>query len=47
MNDFISLQKDTALVVVLGIFDAMNAASDYSNFNFKNKVPFLPGVELC
>ncbi|WP_395690240.1 amino acid ABC transporter permease [Nocardioides sp.] len=34
LNDFISLQKDTALVGVVGVFDAMFAAQDYSNYNF-------------
>lgn len=34
LNDFISLQKDTALVGVIGVFDAMFAAQDYSNYHF-------------
>ena len=34
LNDFISLQKDTALVSVLGLFDAVFYAQDYGNFNF-------------
>lgn len=34
LNDFVSLQKDTALVLVVGIFDAVNAAQDYSSYNF-------------
>lgn len=34
LNDFISLQKDTALVSVLGIFDAVFYAQDYGNYNF-------------
>jgi len=36
LNDFVALQKDTALVSVLGVFEALNAASDYSNFNFND-----------
>lgn len=34
LNDFVSLQKDTALVAVVGLVEAMNAAQVYSNFNF-------------
>lgn len=34
LNDFVSLQKDTALVGVVGVFDAMFAATDYSNYHF-------------
>lgn len=34
LNDFVSLQKDTALILVVGIFDAVNAAQDYSSYNF-------------
>lgn len=34
LNDFVSLQKDTALVAVAGVFDAMFAARDYSAYNF-------------
>lgn len=34
LNDFVSLQKDTALVSAAGVFDAMFAARDYSAFNF-------------
>jgi len=34
LNDFVSLQKDTALVGVIGVFDAMFAAQDYSNYHF-------------
>jgi polar amino acid transport system permease protein len=38
LNDFISLQKDTALVSVLGTIEAMQAASIYSQtfFNFSS-----------
>jgi polar amino acid transport system permease protein len=34
LNDFVSLQKDTALVASAGVFDALFAARDYGNFNF-------------
>lgn len=34
LNDFVSLQKDTALVGAAGVFDAMFAAQDYSNYHF-------------
>ncbi|QIG45113.1 amino acid ABC transporter permease [Nocardioides anomalus] len=34
LNDFVSLQKDTALVSSLGLFDALYSARDYGNYNF-------------
>lgn len=34
LNDFISLQKDTALVASVGLVEALRAASDYGNYNF-------------
>ena len=40
LNDFVSLQKDTALVAVVGVFDAVFAAHDYGNFNF-NYTPLV------
>ena len=40
LNDFVSLQKDTALVSSVGVFDAVFSARDYGNFNF-NYTPFL------
>jgi polar amino acid transport system permease protein len=40
LNDFISLQKDTALVGAAGLFDALFAARDYANFNF-NFTPYV------
>lgn len=40
LNDFVSLQKDTALVLALGIFDAVFAAKDYANYNF-NYTPMV------
>lgn len=40
MNDFVSLQKDTALVASVGVFEALFAAQDYGNYNF-NFTPLL------
>ncbi len=40
LNDFVSLQKDTALVSSVGVFDAVFAARDYGNFNF-NYTPLV------
>ena len=34
LNDFISLQKDTALVSLVGAYDGVFAARDYSAYNF-------------
>jgi polar amino acid transport system permease protein len=39
LNDFVSLQKDTALVGAAGLFDALFVAQDYANFNF-NFTPY-------
>ncbi len=40
MNDFVSLQKDTALVSVVGVTEGLLAAQDYGNYNF-NFTPLL------
>jgi polar amino acid transport system permease protein len=40
LNDFVSLQKDTALVSSLGLFDALFSARDYGNYNF-NYTPLV------
>ncbi|MCW2764620.1 MAG: glnM 1 [Nocardioides sp.] len=40
LNDFVSLQKDTALVAAAGILDAVFAARDYGNFYF-NYTPLV------
>jgi polar amino acid transport system permease protein len=40
LNDFVSLQKDTALASAAGIFEAVFAARDYANFNF-NFTPYI------
>jgi polar amino acid transport system permease protein len=34
LNDFISLQKDTALLSVIFVYEAMFSAQDYNNYNF-------------
>jgi polar amino acid transport system permease protein len=34
LNDFISLQKDTALLSVIFVFEAMFSAQDYNNYHF-------------
>ncbi|GAB3851859.1 hypothetical protein GCM10028801_02040 [Nocardioides maradonensis] len=34
LNDFVSLQKDTALVASVGVSEALLSASDYGNYNF-------------
>jgi polar amino acid transport system permease protein len=34
LNDFVSLQKDTALVATVGLLDALGTASDIANFTF-------------
>jgi polar amino acid transport system permease protein len=36
LNDFISLQKDTALLSVLGVIDAVQAGTIYQDFNFNS-----------
>ena len=40
LNDFVSLQKDTALASVVGVFDAVFVARDYGNYNF-NYTPYV------
>jgi polar amino acid transport system permease protein len=40
LNDFVSLQKDTALVGVVGVFDAVFAAKDWGSYNF-NYTPYV------
>ncbi|MEZ5098109.1 MAG: ABC transporter permease subunit [Nocardioides sp.] len=40
LNDFVSLQKDTALVFVVGVFDGVWAASDYGLYIF-NYTPMV------
>ncbi len=45
LNDFISLQKDTALVVTVGLFDALGTAADTANFTF-NYTPYVVAAAL-
>jgi polar amino acid transport system permease protein len=40
LNDFVSLQKDTALIASVGLFEALRTAQVYSSFNF-NFTPYL------
>jgi polar amino acid transport system permease protein len=40
LNDFVSLQKDTALASSAGVFEAVFVARDYSNYNF-NYTPYV------
>lgn len=40
LNDFVSLQKDTALVSTVAVFDAVFVARDYGNYNF-NWTPYV------
>ncbi|MGI8434455.1 MAG: amino acid ABC transporter permease [Nocardioidaceae bacterium] len=40
LNDFVSLQKDTALVAVLGLTESLRAANVYGLFQF-NYTPYL------
>ena len=40
LNDFVSLQKDTALASAAGIFEAVFVARDYANYNF-NFTPYI------
>lgn len=40
LNDFVSLQKDTALASVIGVFEAVAVARDYGNYNF-NYTPYV------
>ncbi|MBJ7529245.1 MAG: amino acid ABC transporter permease [Nocardioides sp.] len=40
LNDFVSLQKDTALASTIGVFEAVFVARDYTNYNF-NYTPYV------
>lgn len=40
INDFVSLQKDTALVSAVGVEEALRAATDYGSYHF-NYTPLL------
>jgi polar amino acid transport system permease protein len=45
LNDFISLQKDTALLSVIAVFEAMFSAQDYTNYHF-NYTPLVVAAVL-
>jgi polar amino acid transport system permease protein len=45
LNDFISLQKDTALVATLGPLEALRVAQIHSNYDF-NYTPYLAAALL-
>ena len=45
LNDFISLQKDTALLSVIFVFEAMFSAQDYNNYHF-NYTSFVVAAVL-
>jgi polar amino acid transport system permease protein len=44
VNDFVSLQKDTALISTVGVVEALRAASDYGNYHFNYSSVVLAGV---
>ena len=45
LNDFISLQKDTALLAAAGVIESLRAAQIYASFNF-NFTPYLVTAAL-
>jgi polar amino acid transport system permease protein len=45
LNDFVSLQKDTALVASVGLLDALGTASDTANYTF-NFTPYVVAAAL-
>jgi len=45
LNDFVSLQKDTALVATVGLLDALGTAADTANYTF-NFTPYLVAAAL-
>jgi polar amino acid transport system permease protein len=45
LNDFVSLQKDTALVAVLGFGESLREAGIYASFNF-NYTPYVVAAAL-
>jgi polar amino acid transport system permease protein len=45
LNDFISLQNDTALLSVIFVFEAMFSAQDYTNYHF-NYTPLVVAAVL-
>lgn len=44
INDFVSLQKDTALVSAVSVEEALRAASDYGSYHFNYTSLFVAGA---
>ena len=44
MNDLVSLQKDTALVTVIGLFEGMRAATDWQGYHFNGTSLFVAAL---
>jgi polar amino acid transport system permease protein len=44
MNDLVSLQKDTALISTLGVWEAMRAASDWQGYHFNGTPLFVTSL---
>jgi polar amino acid transport system permease protein len=44
INDFLSLQKDTALVSTVGVFEALRASTDYQGYHFNGTSLFVAGA---
>ena len=44
LNDFVSLQKDTALVAAVGLLDGLGAATDSANYSFNYTAIVVAGV---
>lgn len=44
INDFLSLQKDTALVSTVGVFEALRASTDYEGYHFNGTSLFVVGA---
>lgn len=44
MNDLVSLQKDTALVTVIGLFEGMRAATDWQGYHFNGTSLFVAAM---
>jgi polar amino acid transport system permease protein len=44
MNDLVSLQKDTSLISVLGVWEAMRAASDWQGYHFNGTALFVAAM---
>lgn len=44
MNDLVSLQKDTALISVLGVWEALKAAQDWQGYHFNGTALFVASL---